>query len=503
MPRRKGKAGKGGQKKHDKDKARSKKDKKKDRKQKGSSKTLGNKTEDTQKDNAKSGSNSSDTTVEVVSTKTHIGDFIAQTTPLLDRMRSATERSLLGSVFSMSLPSNEVAAKLIAECYYASMIGDEGRLPQVTLHIAASKDTATDEGLGHAHQPRFFHPPIPAEATAIAKLAHAVSDNCSLAIEAHNNQPVIVGIGRSRSAHLDTFVAQHHEKKRTFRFQVAVRGPGNIDVLCDTGMLSYKAGRVIASQSLLKSKSLEILAGILNAQIADLLGDEFRKKVEKDIERRLPKDKSQEIIGMLRTSLQRESAADCKPELVVAELVWRMSQLGHGGILIFSNRHDVTTLSYKYPTESTRLQKAVTRYWETAYEDGYGTTRVSPSHSPGLPLLLQGAALRESVRETAYLAGTDGAIVLGTDFRLHGFGAIIDKAAVDESSITFVDGNDDTIEYASILKNKGSRHQSSLSFAMRELDSFVFVVSQDGHVTAIAHTDGVVRVEGGLRSDGI
>ena len=92
---------------------------------------------------------------------------------------------------------------------------------------------------------------------------------------------------------------------------------------------------------------------------------------------------------------------------------------------------------------------------------------------------------------------------MGTDFSLHGFGAIIDKATVDESTVAFIDGAGNSINYASILKNKGSRHQSALSFVMREEGSVVFVISQDGNVTVLENQRGVVRVERGLRADGL
>ena len=104
---------------------------------------------------------------------------------------------------------------------------------------------------------------------------------------------------------------------------------------------------------------------------------------------------------------------------------------------------------------------------------------------------------------TAQLVGTDGAIVLGTDFSLHGFGAIIGITAVDESKVDFVDGADNPITYSSIVSDKGSRHQAAISFAVREEGVVVFVVSQDGHVTVLENHGGVVRVETGLRADGV
>ena len=298
---------------------------------------------------------------------------------------------------------------------------------------------------------------------------------------------------------LGTFVTQ---SARTFSsFKVAIRGPGNIDVICEKGVLTYKAGVISQYQSILSSKALERLAAVMDSRVAILLGDEFQSQVDKGIENRLAKIANPAITDQLRKGLKAEVAADSKTQLVISELVWRISEMGHGGILIVTDRPDSQTLSYKYPTKSGRLQSAIVRYWKAAYQDGYGTTRVPPSHSPGIALVHEGVVLRECVAATAQLAGTDGAIVLGTDFSLHGFGAIIDKAVVDESKVKFIDSAGNSISYASILETKGSRHQSALSFVMREEGAVVFVVSQDGHVMVLENQGDIVRVERGFRTD--
>jgi hypothetical protein len=240
----------------------------------------------------------------------------------------------------------------------------------------------------------------------------------------------------------------------------------------------------------------------MDSRVAILLGDELQAQMDEDLENRLANTDNPVIADLLRKGLKAEVPADSRTQLVLSELVWRISEMGHGGILIVTDRPDSQTLSYKYSTESGRLQNAVVRYWKAAYQDGYGTTRVPLSHSPGADLIHEGVMLRESVAATAQLSGTDGAIVLGTDFSLHGFGAIIDKAAADETKIAFIDGSGNSVKYETILKNKGSRHQSALSFVIREEGAVVFVVSQDGNVTVFENQEGVVRVEMELRADG-
>ena len=143
------------------------------------------------------------------------------------------------------------------------------------------------------------------------------------------------------------------------------------------------------------------------------------------------------------------------------------------------------------------------RYWRAAAEDGHGTSLVPLGRSSGTPAVHEGLSLTEYIAATAQLAGTDGAIVLGTDLSLHGFGTMIDNAPVDETRLRFIDGNDETISHASIIENKGMRHQSALSFVMREEGVVVFVVSQDGPITVLENRGGVVRCEKGLRAEGL
>lgn len=80
---------------------------------------------------------------------------------------------------------------------------------------------------------------------------------------------------------------------------------------------------------------------------------------------------------------------------------------------------------------------------------------------------------------------------------------MIGNAPVDETRLRFIDGNDESISHASIIQNKGVRHQSALSFVMREEDVVIFVVSQDGLITVLENRGGVIRCETGLRAEGL
>ncbi len=426
-----------------------------------------------------------------MSAEASIDEFVERTKTLLEKMRVLWSRRLMG-IFPYNL-SDELASKIIKASYYASMTGDEGRWPRVALHACGSE--------GSPKHIASLNPPVIADPVSIAKLAHTATDWCSLGCAEADGGLVIVGIIPSMSVHLGTFVTQN--AKPFSSFKVAIRGPGNIDVICEKGVMTYKAGVILEYQSILTSKVLERLAAIMDSRVASLLGAEFQVRVEEGVEKRLAKIDNPAIAGLFRKRLVAEIAADSKTQLVISELVWRISEMGHGGILIITDKPESSTISYKYRVKAGRLQSDVVRYWKAAHADGYGTTRVAPSQSPGITLVHEGMVLRECLAATAQLAGTDGAIVLGTDFSLHGFGAIINKVAVDESKVTFTDGAGYPVCYDDILKNKGTRHQSALSFVTHEEETVVFVVSQDGHVTIFENQHNVVRVERGYRADGV
>jgi hypothetical protein len=94
----------------------------------------------------------------------------------------------------------------------------------------------------------------------------------------------------------------------------------------------------------------------------------------------------------------------------------------------------------------------------------------------------------------------DGAIVMDYGCNVLAFNAIVSRDAKGGHPAILVDGIDRPLDAAEIGSNRGSRHQSALSFARRVPNSFAFVISQDGGVTAFHNRgDGICRWEGGLR----
>ena len=93
----------------------------------------------------------------------------------------------------------------------------------------------------------------------------------------------------------------------------------------------------------------------------------------------------------------------------------------------------------------------------------------------------------------------DGAIVMDYGCNVVAFNAIISQDAEGTGQGRLVDRIGRKIPEAVVAGNRGSRHQSALFYASVH-HSFVFVISQDGVVSAFHNRgDGTVLCERGLR----
>jgi hypothetical protein len=436
-----------------------------------------------------------------------IEDFVKRTLGLPKVTR--TLKKVIVAPWSFSGVSDELATHVMTSAFYASLISDEGRWPRVALSACGSRPKVTIAS---------FNPPLTADATTIAKMAHAVNASCRLACAEIDGSPKLVGIVPSVGFGLDTFATERGRSgspKRSLipSFKVTIRGPGHIDVLCDRGAFTYRGGKAESHASVLSSRALERIATVIDRRLQTLLGTQFAPLRDADSEPRIASVRDPvigELLGkglaigeLLRKGVKAEVLTDCTVQLIIAEHVWRIAELGHGGMLIITDRPESPALSYRYPIVQRRLQRAMLRHWRAAVEVASGASPFPLGRSSRDSVANEGLSLTEYIAATAQLAATDGATVLGTDFSLHGFGAMIDNVPVDATGLTFVDGHDKIMSRASILHNQGMRHQAALSFVMREEGAVVFVVSQDGHIMVLENQGGMVRCERGLRAEGL
>jgi hypothetical protein len=148
------------------------------------------------------------------------------------------------------------------------------------------------------------------------------------------------------------------------------------------------------------------------------------------------------------------------------------------------------------------------RYWNdsaayVAASGGVGNLlhdaqrRVTNPHA--LAVASDTAMLENCIESIAHLAGMDGAIVLNYACKVAAFNAIIARSPGGVEP-NLVDQHGRVLRRDGVVGSRGSRHQSTLSYAMNVPNSFAFVISQDGGITAFHNPDnGTVVCEVDMR----
>jgi hypothetical protein len=108
--------------------------------------------------------------------------------------------------------------------------------------------------------------------------------------------------------------------------------------------------------------------------------------------------------------------------------------------------------------------------------------------------------LENCIQAIANLSGMDGAIVLTYGCNVGAFNAIINRPDTQDIGPKLIDVQGQKIDLKETFAHRGSRHQSGLLYARIVPDCVVFVISQDGSISAFHNPiDGTVICEFGLR----
>jgi hypothetical protein len=375
----------------------------------------------------------------------------------LGRQETAQEHHKLG------LLEPEIE-KLVKSAFYASLLPDEGRWPSVTL-MSYRKGCETQFHL-------LFPKPLDPTPQELAKLAHAVdprSHICCICDE---------GRGRLAGIHL-TRLNDHPELGySTFRIanplKLVIRKPGYIEFSAGGTALVYKAGQ-ITEESLLQHSTV---VGHLARAVAN------------------------ELLELTHGTV--ESIPD-----IMNDLVGGIVRLGHGGMILVADTPKKSHFSpHRELLWCDLLNQVLVQYWDVvarAIESAGGEAKLHEfaergiSTSGQLNVALAVIKLEKAIETIAHLAGVDGAIVFNNALRVGAFNAIIDRT-LQAPICRLVDQRGIEIQDAEIMKHRGSRHQSALLYAKSIPNSFAFVISQDGSVSAFHNRgDGTVICEIGMR----
>lgn len=363
------------------------------------------------------------------------------------------------------LPATRMAAsEFIKAAYNASLIPDEGRYP-VTCLMCYREDVALD-----FHT--LFDKPCEASAEEIAKLSHAIDNRSHIACICRED-PIVLG-----GFHVNMLYNQREYGYFSGRIanplKVRIKGPGNIEVSCTGVALVFRGGHISEESPLTLSSSMERLVARVTEELRDTPDDPI------------------ESLDHIFNDLMRE-----------------IVRLGHGGMVIFADTPKETHFSSLRRTNCYYFYDLLRSYWDESAElvkaaGGVGKLLNKPNHSQLAPRMMNVTRatdqLENCLRAIANLSGMDGAIVLTYGCNVGAFNAIIDRQNEPESEPKLIGVDGKAIDYQKTFGHRGSRHQSALLYARSVPDSFVFVISQDGSISAFHNpNDGTVICEFGLR----
>jgi hypothetical protein len=371
-------------------------------------------------------------------------------------------QQIAGDRFNLGI-SNDAVEDLIKAVFYASLIPDEGRHPEVCLMCYR---TGSQLGfhflLNHALTPTPEH---------IAKLAHAVAPGSHISCICDQGGIRLGGIHVTVLNEMREFGYSSYRVANPLKLRI--RGPGHIETSTGGLALIYKAGEITEENVFHDSSVMRALAAAVESELADLTAGTVE-------------------------------ALDS----IFNDLAKAIVRLGHGGILLFAKDPKKTQFSSLKQIDCLFLQQLLTRYWDdvaacVAASGGVGNLlndaqrRVTNPHV--LAVASDTAMLEKCIESIAHLAGMDGAILLNYACNVTAFNAIIVRSS-GGAEPRLVDPHGHSLRCEEVVGRRGSRHQSALSYAMNVPNSFALVISQDGGISAFHNPDdGTVVCELGMR----
>ncbi len=365
--------------------------------------------------------------------------------------------------FNLMLPRQAVE-EFINTVFYASLIPDEGRYPSVSL-------MSYRKGCERAFH-FLFDSPIPPSAQEIAKLAHATAPGSHICCICNNGKILLGGIHVTVLNEMREF--GYSSRRVANPLKLLIRGPGHIEMSSGGIALIYNGGQITEENLFQNSYVMSALAGAIAQELQELT--------------RGTADSLEDIFNDLAEAIAR---------------------LGHGGMLIVAKEPKKSQFASFRQIDCLLLQELLIGYWNdvatlSASAGGVGNLLASAEtgvvNPRALPVATDATMLENCIDSIAHLAGVDGAIVLDYACKVAAFNAIIKRSAAGQPGCRIVDQHRLERRREDILRNRGSRHQSALSYAELVPNSFVFVISQDGGVSAFHNpADGTVVCEMGMR----
>jgi hypothetical protein len=360
--------------------------------------------------------------------------------------------------------TRQAALEFVKAAYYASLIPDEGRYP-VTCLMCYRLEIATQ-----FHT--LFSERREASAEEIAKLSHAIDNRSHIACICEKDRIMLGGFHVNMLYGLREY--GYASERIANPLKVRIKGPGNIEVSCTGAALVFRGGHISEESPLTLSDSMKRLV----------------ERVTKELSR--TQEGLTESLDHIFNDFMRE-----------------IVRLGHGGMVIFADTPKSTQFSSFRKTNCYYLDRLLCDYLDKAAElagvtgdvgHPLGATDRSDLTPHMMDVTRATEQLENCLSAIANLSGMDGAIVLTYDCKVGAFNAIINRQKESDTEQKLIDVDGKAIDDQKTFGHLGSRHQSALLYAQSVPDSFVFVISQDGSISAFHNpNDATVICEFGLR----
>lgn len=397
---------------------------------------------------------------------------------------------------------------LLQTVFNASLRTEEGESIRIKLAISPAgtrpKRRHQPYGLGAAET--FFIKPIPLNQRELVKLANAVDPSVSM-LSVHlgrSGKGEIVGLA-DEEARFEQYrsYAALRMPGRAGSFQVEVSGIGDITVYVGFSFVAlYQRGKTVKSH-----RHIFEFWGLHDAASA------FSRCLSRRLLTQVSKEEIH-FVGLFDRNGQLRMEEEWKE--VISRVLYLVRSYRHGGSILITPRPHRAALSIKYPLLYDRLFKTI-----VAKTAAY--VKVANVNTPAWDAIAAGAKQLKSATYATYhrasrlqdrieedfdnCCGTvaafsrvDGAVLMGTDLSVRGFGAEI-VAKRDPRRVILVSATAKGRDRISMIDPRqfGTRHRSAIRYCWEDPKCVAFVVSQDGDVRVIMRVDDGVMVFDNVR----
>ena len=398
-------------------------------------------------------------------------------------------KRLEGTKISSPTLSQSLLNNLFENLFYTSLKTEEGQFIKVTTTlIDPSNPDPTPPGRIVADRWNYirFKNRLPFSVKNLVKLSKAADPwSSSLAVYYEKNELYIWGM-IDQAVHYQSFLNFESDSgpEQPGLFQTSITGIGCINVIFDYELIAS------LKHNSLVSYYIDVFKFGPIHELIKSNSSNIRKTIKENLEVEFENEKFDQWDNYFQDVINQS----------ISRILIRIQNYHHGGaILICNNVRE--NLDIKYQIDYTRFHDSLKEllrltiassmysnklfdYIENYTEipsDAYLEDAVSENQKDETQDELKGA-----IRFISSLSCVDGLVAFSPDFKVKGFGGVINISDIPEFIYTSKTARINEKKLLKIGSNHfGTRHRSMFSYCWKNEGSLGFVVSQDGDIRAI------------------